>query len=98
MTCSLDVRRTDIEENEQQTNWIIIDVEVNLREIQIAFGLTIMKGSIFSKKLLTHPARENETETKIPQAGSGNKMVKTSVGPGFIVLWLLLNLIPGARS
>ena len=42
-----------------------------------------MKGSIFSKKLRTHPAKKNETETKVPQAGSGNKIVKKSVGTGF---------------
>ena len=52
---------------------IVLDVEVNLSEIQTAFGLTMMNGSIFSKKLLTHPAREKEAETIVPQAGSGNK-------------------------
>ena len=52
---------------------IVLDVEVNLREIQTAFGLTMMNGSIFSKKLRTHPAREKETETIVPQAGSGDK-------------------------
>ena len=49
------------------------NVEVNLREIQTAFGLIIMNGSIFSKKLRTQPASEKVTETKLPQAGSGNK-------------------------
>ena len=52
---------------------MVLDVEVNLREIQTAFGLTIMNGSIFSKKLRTHPAREKEIEIMVPQVGSGNK-------------------------
>lgn len=52
---------------------IVLDVEVNLSEIQTAFGLTMMNGSIFSKKLRTHPAREKEAETIVPQAGSGDK-------------------------
>ena len=52
---------------------MVLDVEVNLSEIQTAFGLTMMNGSIFSKKLRTHPAREKETETIVPQAGSGNE-------------------------
>ena len=52
---------------------MVLDVEVNLSEIQTAFGLTMMNGSIFSKKLRTHPAREKEAETIVPQAGSGNE-------------------------
>ena len=55
------------------TPWFMNDVEVNLREIQTAFGLIIINGSIFSKKLRTQPASEKVTETKLPQAGSGNK-------------------------
>ena len=52
---------------------MVLDVEVNLSEIQTAFGLTMMCGSIFSKKPRTHPASEKDMETSVPQAGSGDK-------------------------
>ena len=49
---------------------LILDVEADLNDIQTALGLTIMKGSIFSKKLRTQPARKNEIETILAQKGS----------------------------
>ena len=73
---------------------LILDVEADLNDIQTALGLTIMKGSIFSKKLRTQPARKNEIETILAQKGSEKYIrVKTTVGACFIVL-LLLKLIP----
>ena len=49
---------------------LILDVEADLNDIQTALGLTIMKGSIFSKKLRTQPARKKEIETILAQKGS----------------------------